>query len=734
MKLFHFGLYLSLMMFSIKASSQFVIGNDDIPQSVIFTSTPDHNTAVAANILQRFVYEISGAKLQIVKTVSKKNKNLIILDNQHSNQKQGIKEDGYRIKSESNKITISASGDKGIIYGVIDILEKYGKVKYFSEFQYVVAKNPTINIPNGDYIENPSFSYRQTQFYGIQTDSMYKYWHRLETPQEIFTSNYWVHTFEKILPFHEYGTTHPEYFSFFNNKRHPGKASQWCLTNENLFEEVCHKLDQLFRKDHTKKTISVSQNDSNFTNCTCDKCSAIDHHNGSPAGSLITFMNKVAKRFPDKTISTLAYLYSMPPPSHVKPLPNVNVMLCSIDANREVALTKNTSGQQFVKALNGWADISENIFVWDYGINFDNYLSPFPNFHVLKDNMKLFHKNKTTMHFSQIGGPRGCNFAELRAYMVSKLMWNVDVDAEVILKEFVDGYYGDAGKYIYEYIKIMEGALLASGKPLWIYDSPVTHKNGMLNTHLLEKYEAIFENAELAVKDDSLFLSRVHIAKLPILYSYLEISRTQKSIAQSAVTNRLSEFEAYIKKYQILTLNERNNSPEEYSTMYKTRYLNREEHLASGKKIKFFIEPQNKYGELAKPALTDGMYGGSSFVESWVGWEGTDAAFVIDLEKNTTINTVTIDFLHQLGSWILLPKKVSVSSSSDGVSFQPLETIEVKEDQDARVKFVPITVSAKTKVEGRYIKIEVDGTKICPPWHYGVGRTCWLFMDEVVVK
>ena len=61
----------------------------------------------------------------------------------------------------------------------------------------------------------------------------------------------------------------------------------------------------------------------------------------------------------------------MNPPKHVKPLPNVNIMLCDIDCDREVTLTENASGKEFVKAMEGWSKITNNIFVWDYGINFD---------------------------------------------------------------------------------------------------------------------------------------------------------------------------------------------------------------------------------------------------------------------------------------------------------------------------------------------------------------------------
>lgn len=53
--------------------------------------------------------------------------------------------------------------------------------------------------------------------------------------------------------------------------------------------------------------------------------------------------------------------------------------------------------------------------------------------------------------------------------------------------------------------------------------------------------------------------------------------------------------------------------------------------LALGAKVKYMIEPTGRYIETGKTALTDGLFGRSSFVESWVGWEGKDGSFVVDL-------------------------------------------------------------------------------------------------------
>lgn len=495
------------------------------------------------------------------------------------------------------------------------------------------------------------------------------------------------------------------------------------------------RLDSIFKANPDKHIISVSQNDGNYTNCQCDACKAIDEHEGALSGSLIHFINKLAARFPDKEISTLAYLYTMKPPKHVKPLPNVNIMLCSIDCDREVSFTENASGREFVEAMEGWSRISDNIFVWDYGINFDNYLVPFPNFHILADNIRLFKKNNTTMHFSQIASSRGGDFAEMRTWLVSKLMWNPQADTDSLTHVFLKGYYGDAAPYLYQYTKMMEGALLGSGQRLWIYDSPVSHKNGMLKPELIRRYKTLFDKAEEAVADDSIFLARVRRTRLPLQYSELDIARTQNTVNIAEVLELLNLFEKRVSEFNVPTINERNNSPLDYCKLYRQRYMpQKDNRVSQGAKITYLVTPTGKYASSDGKELTDGLYGGATFVEGWVGWEGIDAAFVVDLGEEKEFTTIECDFLHQLGAWILQPTNVTYSVSNDGESYREVKSLDNPEDRDVQVKFVNIGYTSDKPIKARYVKVDVTATKICPHWHYGVGHTCWFFVDEVVVK
>ncbi|MDR0509932.1 MAG: DUF4838 domain-containing protein [Rikenellaceae bacterium] len=714
------------------ASAQVSLVRDGKSKSRIVANGAD---SVAAALLQDFVARISGARLPVVSGVKPARGDVAIGDVADLSV-EGVKPDGFRISTSGGVLRIAGNGGRSTAYGVAELLERYLGAECLGAHEYTFTPSRDIVLPAIDITDNPAFSYRQTPCYMARRDAVYKLWHRLETPDEVFAAGYWVHTFDRLLPSAIYGREHPEYYSWFRGKRNPGKASQWCLTNNEVFEIVAARIDSIFRANPGSDIISVSQNDGNYTNCQCDSCKAIDDYEGSPSGSLIRFLNRLAERFPDKQLSTLAYLYTMHPPKHTRPLPNVNIMLCDIDCDREVSLTENRSGRDFVKALAGWSAISDNIYVWDYAINFDNYLSPFPNFHILQPNIRLLRDHHATMHHCQMNSSPGTNFGELRTWLVAKLMWNPDADVDVLMRRFLNGYYGAAATYMYRYIKMMEGALLGSGSRLWIYDSPVTFKEGMLRPELMRRYKELFDEAEKAVADQPELLQRVRRERLTLQYSELEILRTQSGNDPSEVAVKLSLFERRVGELGVTELNERNNTPQEYCALYRERFmLAATVSRALGAKVTFIEPPTGKYAALGEGgALTDGLFGGSTFVESWVGWEGRDGSLVVDLGEAKQFTSVSADFLHQLGAWILLPREASFSISTDGANYTPFGSCALPEDRSPQVKYVAFGHTSASPVTARYIRLDVKGVVTCPEWHYGVGHPCWFFMDEITVR
>lgn len=725
-KLISIIIYVFVCAFAATASVTLVRNGKPEGRIVAGTSVVDIK---AAHLLNDFIGRISGAQLPVVGQDVKPRKGDVVISGPYTD---GLTEDGFRLSTGGGRLFISSGGDKGAIYGAVDLLEQLG-VNYYGDNEYTLRKMKDVVIPDMNKAENPAFRYRQSQSYALR-DSVYRMWMRLEEPRDEFAGGLWVHTFNRILPSDVYGKSHPEYYSFIQGMRRPGQASQWCLTNPEVFEIVATKIDSIFEANPGMNMISVSQNDGNKTYCTCEACSSVMEREGGPSGLFIEFLNKLAARRPDKQFSTLAYLFTMHPPKHVKPLPNVNIMLCDIDTKREVPLTDNESGRDFMKALEGWSKISDNIFVWDYGINFDCYLAPFPNFPILQKNIQLFRDHHVKMHFSQIASSRGGDFAEMRTYMVSKLMWNPDLNADSLMRSFMDGYYGAAAPYLYQYEKLLEGGLLASGKALWIYDSPVTHKDGMLNANSRKRLNELMDQAEAAVAADKTLLDRVRRQRLSLQFPELEIARAEGTATKENIMPLLELFEERVKEYGVPTINERSNSPVDYAELYKERYLNdMTGNKACGAKVRFIAGPSDAYAELGETALTDNIFGGAGYVESWVGWEGKDAAMVLDLGKEETFSKVEGDFLHQLGAWVFFPKGLKVYTSDDDKNWTLMGIVEQPEDRGVQVKFKRIGVISPTPVTARYVKLEIEGIKACPGWHYGVGLPGWIFLDEIIV-
>lgn len=722
-------LFSLLAVVAVAAAAEVQLVHRNGRTSKIVVADPNYVNNKAAGLLQDFVRRMTGREMAVA-VGGKPSINDVVISDSHSDK---VTDDGFRVSTDGGKLSIEGRG-KGAVYAVATILERYLGCNYWGAEEYTVPTLTEVVLPDFDFVDNPVYTHRQSDCYAIATDSIYRDWHRFETPSDLFAGNYFVHTFNQLIPSAIYGESHPEYYAFFDGERHPGSASQWCLTNEDVFNLAVHKIDSIFKAHPDKDMISISQNDGNYTNCQCPDCKAIDEREGCPMGSLLHFVNRIAERFPDKQISTLAYLYSMHPPKYEKPRPNVNIMLCGIDCYREVAFPDNASGRDFMKALEGWSANSQNFFVWNYGCNYDGFATPFPDYHVMQPNLQILRDHGVRMLLAGVVGVRGGDMPELRGYMISKLMWNPDVDVDSLMTTFIDGYYGPAAPYIEKCLRLQQGALLGSGVGLWLYDSPVTHKNGMLSPYMLRTYSEIFDKAEASVADSPEFLARVQRARLPIRYSELEIQRVNPNRDVADIEVKLDLFQKYAREGGLTMLNERRNSPDEYVELYRSRYLHADTaNLARNASVSFSTPPPAPYCDFADYALTDGLFGGATYKDSWVGWEDSDATITVDLGEVKTIRSLNTDFLQQLGAWVLQPLSVIYSTSVDGSKYSPAGRVDFVEDRTPQVKFINAPCSLETPRQARYVKIEVNATRKCPEWHYGVGNPCWFMLDEIIV-
>lgn len=158
------------------------------------------------------------------------------------------------------------------------------------------------------------------------------------------------------------------------------------------------------------------------------------------------------------------------------------------------------------------------------------------------------------------------------------------------------------------------------------------------------------------------------------------------------------------------------------------------EHLALDKKVAYDIEYAPKYHGHGI-ALTDGYRGTTDFTSQlWQGWNGENAAFVIDLGRETTINRVTIGTLIDQKSWIFSPASIECSFSTNGQSFSNLEKVAIEaiiEQKDAITNDVVLEIDL---VKARYIKVVAHKIAGLPEWHTYKGSDAWIVLDEVMVE
>jgi hypothetical protein len=216
--------------------------------------------------------------------------------------------------------------------------------------------------------------------------------------------------------------------------------------------------------------VSVSQND-NAKFCQCPQCAAIDQREGTPMGSLLTFVNavadRVAKEQPDVMVGTLSYWYSRQPPRTIKPRSNVQVQLCSIECCliHSIDDPECPKNVEFCRDMQQWGKICDRIYIWNYNTNFRNYLLPCPNLRVIGPNIRYFIDNNARGAFMQAAGnANGAELSELRAYLMGQLLWNPSRDGEEVIDEFLDLHYGRAAAPIRAFITRVHDKAETSGR------------------------------------------------------------------------------------------------------------------------------------------------------------------------------------------------------------------------------------------------------------------------------
>ncbi len=477
----------------------------------------------AAQDLQRYLRRATGATLEIVDDSQPMPEHAILLGRSDHLAALGIDPSvenlgtsGYIIRTVSPHLVIAGARGLSTRFAVYGFLEDQVGCRWFApDCDYVPPRRSELLIWPLDEQHVPAFDCRDLNYEALSADPDFAIRLRLNGLQWKAGWGLWWHTLHHLVPPGKYFADHPEYFALVNGRRVDNQ--QICTTEPGVFDIVASALAAKMAKNPRWKYFMVSQTDKRGV-CEHDACKRLNERAGSDMGATLDLVNRVADRFPDKTICTLAYWTTRKPPEGVRPRDNVLVMIGAGGGDRGYSFIERHP--TLVSDIEGWTAICKTVFIWDYVVHYGQLMLPFPNLRALGPNMAMYEDKGVQGVFAQASPEVGGEFRHLRAYLLARLMWDPDQDAEAIIDEFVAGYYGPAAGPIGRYIDDMHDEL-ATSERLSYLASPDLYKNGFLSAANLQHYSELFDQAEQTVAGDAVLLRRVQEARMPVMYARL---------------------------------------------------------------------------------------------------------------------------------------------------------------------------------------------------------------------
>lgn len=466
---------------------------------VVIPADPSNDEAIASFELTDFFQEATGCSLKIIDdsglTLNAQDKYIslgrtsIFAQSGLAADKASLGDDGYIVKRKDKSVFIAGGGTKGTLYGAYFFLKHTIGYEAFSVDEIAYEHKSDIFLPDFNETDIPDFPKRAVLYYETSNDAFYQRRMRTEKYNDSALWGLWAHTYYRLLPTATYLSGHPDWYS--------SNVYQLCLTRdvgdldapnastENMRYTFVENLKKYIRDYPDAIYFMLGQEDTGVW-CDCQSCNASDAAYGGPAGTMMRFVNAVARdikawlpsEFPGRHVilGTFAYHKTTPAPvkrdgenavldAHGKPVPahpsvvaedNVAVMLAPLHgcyahdfSDGSCKFNKNADTYQMFQE---WPAVTRKMFLWSYCTNFHNYFVNHNSFPVLKANYKLFKDIGTEFMFDQgTSDSKSPAFSELRLYVQSNLMWNTDLSVNVLIEKFIKQYYRGAAPLVQEY-------------------------------------------------------------------------------------------------------------------------------------------------------------------------------------------------------------------------------------------------------------------------------------------
>lgn len=412
----------------------------------------------------------------------------------------GLNEDGFYIVPKDGNLFIFGENEKGTLFGVYEVLERYLGVRFLNSDCEYAPKNDALEIADEEIKRVPYTPQRmylsRTMYYESLPALRYKFTgdYAIELTEEGFKNKWFKgiptsHNSNLYVPYDKFKDSDPEFFNTFKygNFRVFDAAVELCYTNgvtedgdldeskkRSVVTATVDSLMQYIEAEPHAKFFMFGRVDNAAARCHCKKCEKARNEYGD-SGIMMVFMNAVIKEARkrcaamgktfDKKMITFAYSATVNPPvkdgkpisPKVVPDKDLFIRYAPIEADYTYALNDPRQKEEVRTQIAGWTLLTKNLMIWDYNLNYNEYFWFFPSMYYIKQNLQLYYDMGMTYIMMQ-----GANNVpqiwhdEMKGYVASRLFWDMSLNVQDLIKEYVTIYYGIGAQAVLELIQRME--------------------------------------------------------------------------------------------------------------------------------------------------------------------------------------------------------------------------------------------------------------------------------------
>ncbi|MEE3372701.1 MAG: DUF4838 domain-containing protein [Planctomycetota bacterium] len=529
-----------------KSSYRIVVGLDG--------SVQDHH---AAEVLQRYLKEISGAELPIINDDNVLGDREIVLGcNRHVDlldarlRREPFGEEAFRIKTVGKHLIIVGGSPRGVLYGVNSLLTEEFNCRWFTPQLRRIPKQERLVLAPTDRRYEPDFEWRDVFFWsGIDNEWSFhnflnKKFAKLRHEQGGRGGFAWrQHTALQLIEPERYLEEHPEYFWKGNDEQPRTGGNNGlgiCLNHPAVPRIAAARLLEERRKSPAGDLYYCLSAPDRAAWCECNHCQSFHKqqsggvlpkvpaqwNHGADWFNFATRVQTLLRNHPNPPkISVMAYGYHPSPPYNPVMHKDMHVFYAELVASQFHRLDDPQNNSTFQQRLKGWLQCAGSVYVWLYQVNFsESWCFVHPNMHTLSDDFRYLRRLGVKGVFAQGNQMAwwGQRFAgemnELRAYLLARLLWNPDLDWRAERRDFCAAYYGPAaGRVIEAYLDDLTAAFVkhnVAGPATLMNDATFS----WITPDMFARWYAYMDEAEsLAVDKEHKRL--VRIARLPIAFT-----------------------------------------------------------------------------------------------------------------------------------------------------------------------------------------------------------------------